>query len=257
MAISEIQMPDGRVYRFEDVGDYMLYSTADFQGGCTDSELVVFNYSESATVSRTVDTSAAPTRVATTHDTNIITAGSMSDSEAMSVFSTRIFVAESTVTSVENGGQSNDASQSFTRPQPVPSIENLGRFNLKWLFELRVLGDKPFEQHWVGWFNPGWGPTGSLAGGTISIGSFGEVGHDHARRLAVPVMIPPTMTFSGNFINPTGAAMTLVTPAAAESANIQLRVNTTLVGPRQRDVGRASEGIKQPIVRRLDVTVVQ
>lgn len=257
MAISEIQMPDGRVYRFEDVGDYQVYSCCDIQGGTTETEIVVFNYAESNQVSRSVQASAAPVRDATAHDTNIITAGAMSDDEAMSVFSTRIFVAESTVLSVENGGLPNDASQSFTRPQPVPSMENLGRFNLKWMFELRVMGDKPFEQNIVGWFNPGYGPVGFLTGGTVSVGSFGEVGHDHARRLAVPIMIPPTQVFSGNFLNPQGTAMALVTPAAAESLNTQLRVWTTLVGPRQRDVGRAQEGIKDPIVRRLDVTVME
>lgn len=253
MAISEIQMPDGRTYRFEDVGDYMAYSTCDFQGGCTDSEIVVFNYTEGSPVSGSTQTTVAPDRGATKHDTNLITAGTMSDDEAMSVFSTRIFVAESTVT---NGGNPDDGAQSFTRPQPLPSLENLGRFNLKVVFELRVMGDKPFEQHWVGWFNPGWGPTGFLTGGSVSVGSFGEAGHDHARRLAVPVMIPPTQVFSGAFINATGQAVTLVTPAGADSDNVQLRVNTTLVGPRQRDVGRA-QASKNPIVRRLDVTVVQ
>jgi hypothetical protein len=253
VAISEIQMPDGRTYRFEDVGDYMAYSTMDFQGGCTDSEIVVFNYTEGGDVSGSTQTTTAPNRTATKHDTNLITAGTMSDDEAMSVFSTRIFVAESTVT---DNGDPDDGSQTFTRPQPIPSMENLARLNLKLVFELRVMGDKPFEQHWVGWFNPGWGPIGFVQGGTISVGSFGESGHDHARRLAVPVMIPPTQVFQGVFINPTGQAVTLVTPAAAESANVQLRVNTTLVGPRQRDVGRA-QAMKNPIVRRLDVTVVQ
>lgn len=257
MAISEIQMPDGRVYRFEDVGDYMLYSVCDIQGGATDPEVVIFNYSESSNVSRTSQGSSAPIRDATVHDTNIITSGTMSDDEAMSVFSTRIFVAESTVLSEENGGLPNDGSQSFTRPQPIPSLENLGRFALLYVFELRVMGDKPFEQNWVSWFNPGYGPTGFVQGGTISIGSYGEVGHDHARRLAVPVMIPPTQVFSGNFINATGAPLVLVTPASAESEDVQLRVKTDLVGPRQRDVGRAQEGIKDPIVRRIDLTVVQ
>lgn len=254
MAISEIQMPDGRLYRFEDVGDYMLYSTADIQSTATDTELVIFNYAESANVARTVQVGVAPVRTATLHDTNIITAGRMSDDEAMSVFSTRIFVAESTVT---NDGAGNDAAQTFVRPQPVPSMENLARFNLKFVFELRVMGDKPFEQHWPGWFNPGWGPAGFLTGGTVSVGSFGQVGHDHARRLAVPIMIPPTQVFGGYFLNPQGLALQLVDTAGANSSNIQLRVNTTLVGPRQRDVGRAQEGVKDPIVRRLDVTVVQ
>lgn len=253
MALSEIQMPDGRTYRFEDVGDYMAYSTMDFQGGCTDSEIVVFNYTEGGNVSGSTQTTTAPNRTASKHDTNLITAGTMSDDEAMSVFSTRIFVAESTVT---DNGADDDAAQTFVRPQPVPSMENLARFNLKVLFELRVMGDKPFEQHWVGWFNPGWGPAGFLTGGTVSVGSFGQVGHDHARRLAVPVMIPPTQVFSGVFINAQGLPVTLVSTAGVDSNNIQLRVNTTLVGPRQRDVGRA-QASKNPIVRRLDVTVVQ
>lgn len=253
MAISEIQLPSGDVYRFEDVGDYYLYSAADFQSGATDTELIVFNYTESGPVSGTQDGTTAPTRTATDRDTNQITANKMSDDEAMSIFSTRIFVEEATIT---DGGTANDGSQSFTRPQPIPSLENLGRFNRLWTWRLDIMGDKPFDLHRVGFFSAGWGPTGFIAGGTISVGSFGVSSHQAARRMAIPVVLPPTQTFSGIFRNSAGLTFNLVTPGGVESDNVQLRTLTTLLGPRQRDVGRAAAG-GMPTVRRYDAIVNQ
>jgi hypothetical protein len=237
MAISRIILPNGKTYDMEDEGDYYIYSTADFQSGSTESEVVLFQYVEGGPVARTQATSAAPERNATHRDTNIGMPGAMGDDEAMSIFSMRVHVEEATIANELAGG--SDMAETFVGFQPMTTAQNAARAN-RWLVcELRIMGDKAYERHRIGFFNSGWGVwTYITAAATRSVANFGEPSHAGARRIAIPHLIPPTETYEVGIRNTDGKTMNWVDQTQVEQTNIQLRFNVTLLGPRMRQVGR-------------------